>query len=200
MRVASGTGRRACVLLAIAAAAVLGVAAPAAASVPPPPVDTQHGQVGVHSLTDTEASPAATCVYGVTVDGTYEDFLHRIVARPPVAFANHGKTSQRIQWRLVVSGWVVSTSTWRKVAKTSWVTASATPTAAASFRKEGLAVDSIDHFATLDPYEARNDLRWLAPNGSTVVGTARLFPHWYLAHENGNADFDWNDTCGDTTG
>jgi hypothetical protein len=185
-------------VLGLAAVALLASAMPTLADVATPPVNTESGRFGAYSLADTEGNPGGKCIYGITYNETYYNYLRRIRVHAPVAYARHGKTTQKIAWRLIVQLW--TGSKWMRETKSTWVTKSATPTQPAAFSPRGLNFNSVENTSALGPYRARIELRWYAGDDSTVVGTVVLFPHWYLAHEGSTTEYTLTDDCGTTTG
>jgi hypothetical protein len=192
-------GRRAHWLGGLLAAALLLTATPTLGADPTPPVDTTTGRTGVHSLVDTEDAPGGTCRYGYAVDSIgYYNGLRRVGAGAPVAFARVGRTDQRVAWRLVVQAW--DGDRWLLYDASSWQARGATPSAEAPFTARSVQVDSYPHHGVYSPYRARIDLRWYAPNGRTVVGTARLFPVSYRSIEGEAPEWQQLGHCGGTTG
>lgn len=181
------------------AAALLLIATPALGVDPTPPVDGTTGKTGTHSLVDTVDTPGGTCRYGYTVDGIgYYNGLRRVRAGAPVAFARASRTSQRIAWRLAVQVW--DGTRWLRYDASPWQSRGATPSTKAAFSARSVLVDSYPHHGTWGAYRASIQLRWYAPNGTTVVGTARLFPAYYRSVEGVYPEWQQTERCGGTTG
>lgn len=128
----------------------------------------------------------------------YYNGLHKLKVRPPNAYARSNRASQRIAWRLVVQAW--DGDSWLVHKASSWLAKTATPSTPAAFSTRGLIVDSYHHHGEWSPYRARIELRWYAKDGSTVVGRARLFPHYYHSSEGDLPPWQQLDGCGGTTG
>jgi hypothetical protein len=181
------------------AAALLLTATPALGAYPTPPVDGSAGKIGSHSLVDTVGTPGGTCTYGYAVDGIgYYNGLRRVRAGAPLAFARAGRTSQQVAWRLVVEAW--DGTRWLPYDASPWQSRSATPSTEAAFSARSVPVDSYPHHGTYGHYRARIELRWYALNGTTVVGTARLFPGYYRSVEGEYPEWQQSGQCGGTTG
>jgi hypothetical protein len=127
---------------------------------------------GAHRLTDSQATPGATCVY----DGAGSNSpLVSIKVRPPQLWAQDrrpGKVDrQMVGWRYVVE----SSSDgfeWDQVDVGPLVTATATDRVKASFAPQTWKADGVDYHMRV-----RIDTYWF--RGGEVAASLRMTPVWY---------------------
>ena len=181
------------VFLAIAGASSIAVAG---GPPPPPPPDTSTGKVGVFGWeADSEASPAGSCRYGVTIDGNYYNYLHKLGVDAPVAYARPSRMTQRVGFRLTLQRF--DGQHWVKGARSGWSIKTATPGDPAPFQPRALKVPFAPNSGP--SRRAKVELRWYGRNGHTVAGTATMFPDWYESTEMATT-FSQAERCGGTTG
>jgi hypothetical protein len=128
----------------------------------------------------------------------YFNGTRRVRARAPVAYARHGRASQRISWRLVVQALRSDDQVWVGYAKSPWQARRATPARSADFRGMRLKTDPWEDDWTRG-FRAKLQLRWYAADDTSVAGRATLYVDHYQLIEDKPLGIDTNG-CNTTTG
>ena len=131
-----------------------------------------HGNVGVHSLTDTHSTPGARCDYKFkSVLGLGE--LKSITVRPPNMDASPGRTQQIIGWRFMIQRSFVGehNAPWKTVYKSDLQTT--------SIGGEGGGFSSMSTAIIVPPNEGVTGVHhyrvvvkmvWFGKDGQSVIG------------------------------
>lgn len=183
-------------MVALAFLALAGTGAVVSAGPPPSPPDSSSGKTGAFGWeTDTGVSPAGSCRYGRTIDGTYYNYLKKVGVDAPTAYASANRETQRIGVRLTIQR--ANGLKWTGKQRSDWVKKTATQDNPAPFRPMSLTVPVKPGSALAR--RAKVDLRWYRRDGHTVAGKARMFPDFYEAAEMG-VTHTQTGHCGGTTG
>lgn len=161
--------------LALAAVVLAGLAGPAAAYT----IVSETGMIGSWSLTDTAATPGATCRYGA-VQPPNHTYLRWVKVRPPVVYAAD-RSAEKIDRKKIVWFWrlqrkSLNGTTWHTVGTSTRQSAFAYENQPAPFSASTIYENGSTNAFSF--YRALVVIRWVKANG-TIEGAAKATVDYY---------------------